>query len=293
MAARALRAIGGLIFCGLLLPDRTPAACPPEQYRENIHGQEVCCNYCAAGQQIMMACTASNKASTCVNCKEKSYNPEKVRYGCRLCTVCSRERGSLEKTPCTNSTDATCECPEGSKSNNDHNSSCSCDAGNEIVDNKCLPCKPGYFSTKENSFCRPWTNCSAMGQTISEQGSAIKDVKCTKTSPVTVGLSTTTLTASSPTHRRKVTSPQNVTTTNQILTNISPTSNKLLDWGTLSLILIGTILLLLSAAIILTMIMQINRKKMNRRFQRCDRIRVPVQEESTSSDSSSPKDCSA
>ncbi|XP_040284281.1 tumor necrosis factor receptor superfamily member 4 isoform X5 [Bufo bufo] len=158
---------------------------------------------------------------------------------------------------------------------------------------ECQPCKSGYFSAKENGACRLWTNCSAMGQKVLEQGSATEDVKCTIPTPVTAGLLTTSWTPISSSHRWKVTSLKNFTTTNHIaITPHLPTPSSI-DWGTLSLIVIGVVLLLASAGVILTTITQINRKKTNRRFIRGERCKVPVQEESTSSDSSLTKDCPA
>ncbi|XP_075696895.1 tumor necrosis factor receptor superfamily member 4-like [Rhinoderma darwinii] len=295
MADVGLRVTGLLLVLSGLLP--APAAaieCLRNQYGETRGGRDVCCNYCAAGQQIADICTPSNKASECINCKKNRYNPENARDGCKLCTVCNKAEGSIEKKPCTSSSDAECECPEGSTPRNDRKTTCRCDKGKEIVNNKCQPCKSGYFSTEENSVCRPWSNCSAMGRTVLEEGSAIKDVKCTKPSPVTVRIPTIAFTPTSSNHRRKVTTNlQNVTTTNRIFINDKTTPSNSLDSGTLSLIVIGAVLLLVSAGIILTMIMQINRKKLNRGFIRGERCRVPVQEESTSSDSSLPKDCPA
>ncbi|XP_066428790.1 tumor necrosis factor receptor superfamily member 4-like [Eleutherodactylus coqui] len=293
MAAVCLQAVTGLLLLSVLLPP-SAAACAPDEYYEKLGKEYVCCKYCAAGEQISEVCTSRNKASKCVTCKKNYYNPKTDRGPCKQCDVCSRAQGSLLKQPCTDSSNTICECPEGSRPLNNRNTACQCDAGKEIVENKCLPCKTGYFSTQKNSACRPWKDCNATGQGISEHGSATKDVKCSKLSPGTVGITTTSVTPASSAHRRNVTSLQNVTTTtNQIAVNIPPTPGHSFYWGTLSLILIGTILLLLSAGIILTMITQIKNKKVNRGFKRGERFRVPVQEESTGSDSSIAKDCPA
>lgn len=285
-----------LLLPSVLLPDPAAAlTCAPDQYVESSGGKNVCCDYCAAGQEIAEVCTPSNKASKCSNCSANRYNPKNARDGCQRCTVCKRDEGSIEKRPCTNSADAICECPEGSTAKNERNTACRCDIGKEIVNNKCQPCKHGYFSTKQNSVCRPWTNCSVMGETVVEEGSNVRDVKCSKARPipVTVVIPTTSLTPSSTPPQRKVTSLQNATTTNHIIISINPTHSDRFDWGTLSIVLIGAVLLLLSAGIILTMIMQINRKKKNRGFIRGERCRIPVQEESTSSDSSLSKNVPA
>ncbi|XP_056399064.1 LOW QUALITY PROTEIN: tumor necrosis factor receptor superfamily member 4 [Hyla sarda] len=321
-----------LFLLGALLPEPAAAAasCPPDQYPETSGGRNVCCDFCSedlqtlqfsyimngknlegkyrkrsdeyfthtsttAGQEIQEVCTPSNKASKCRNCVENRYNPKNARDRCQRCTVCDKAEGSIEKKPCTKGTDAICECPEGSTPKNDRKTACRCDKGKEIVNNKCQPCKSGYFSDKENSICRPWTDCSALGQTIMEQGSAVRDVKCTKPTPslVTLRIPTTSLTPATTRPKGKATSPQNVTTTNPISISVTPMSNNSHYWGTLSLILIGAVLLVLSAGIILTMITQINHKKNNRGFIRGERFRVPIQEESTSSDSSLPKECPA
>ncbi|KAM3921567.1 uncharacterized protein RB166_010973 [Leptodactylus fuscus] len=290
-----------MLVLRVLLPDPAGATgCSRDQYEEVSDGKVVCCDFCAAelkagpilrvigaewirsphrGQQILDICTSSNKASKCGACRNDYYNPRNARDGCKKCTKCEADEGSITLKPCTIEFDAVCGCPEGSTKKNNRYTACRCDSGNEIINNKCQPCKPGTFSDKENSKCLPWTNCTAMGQAVTEQGSATRDVKCAKPFPsqVTVAVPTTSLSPSSSSLLRKVTILQNITTKSR----------------TLSLILIGAILLLLSAGVILAMIIQINRKKMNRGFIRAERCRIPVQEESTSSDSSLPKDCQA
>ncbi|XP_044137870.1 tumor necrosis factor receptor superfamily member 4 isoform X2 [Bufo gargarizans] len=247
MAGGSLCGTALLLHCALLLA-AAAMRCPQDQYVDTAEGRDVCCNYCAAGQEISEVCTPWNKASKCTNCKENHYNPKNARDRCKRCTVCNKE---------------------------------------------CQPCKSGYFSAKENGACRLWTNCSAIGQKVLEQGSATEDVKCTIPTPVTAGLPATSWTSTSSSHRRNVTSLKNFTTTNHIpITPHLPTPSNI-DWGTLSLIVIGVVLLLASAGVILTTLAQINRKKTNRRFIRGERCKVPVQEESTSSDSSLTKDCPA
>ncbi|XP_040284258.1 tumor necrosis factor receptor superfamily member 4 isoform X2 [Bufo bufo] len=291
MAGGSLCGTALLLHCALLAA--AAIRCPQDQYVDTAEGRDVCCNYCAAGQEISEVCTPWNKASKCTNCKENHYNPKNARDRCQRCTVCNKAEGSIEKKPCTKSSNAICECPEGSTQKNERRTACRCGKGKEIIENKCQPCKSGYFSAKENGACRLWTNCSAMGQKVLEQGSATEDVKCTIPTPVTAGLLTTSWTPISSSHRWKVTSLKNFTTTNHIaITPHLPTPSSI-DWGTLSLIVIGVVLLLASAGVILTTITQINRKKTNRRFIRGERCKVPVQEESTSSDSSLTKDCPA
>ncbi|KAM4015610.1 tumor necrosis factor receptor superfamily member 4-like [Anomaloglossus baeobatrachus] len=293
MEAAGMRGTGLLLLTlSALLPEPV-TVCPAEQYPETYRGQDVCCNYCDSGQEISEICTPWNKVSKCKNCRENRFNEKNAREGCKLCTFCNKDEGSIEKKPCTKSSDAVCECPEGSTARNKRNTACLCDKGKEIVNNKCQPCLPGYFSSKENSFCQSWTNCSALGQNVLEPGSAMTDVKCSKSSNVVVTVPTTSMKPTSSSSRRKVSSLPNVTTSNHISIVNPTTTGKPLNWGTLSLILIGAILLIVSAGIILTMITQIHRKKKNRGFIRGERFRVPVQEESTSSDSSLPKNCPA
>ncbi|XP_069802727.1 tumor necrosis factor receptor superfamily member 4-like [Dendropsophus ebraccatus] len=300
MAGGSLQVTGllPLLVLGVLLPPEPAEAitCPRDQYTEEDGGQEICCDFCAEGQEITGRCTRWSTASKCTDCGANRYNPKNARDRCQLCTVCNKAEGSIEKSPCTKGADAICECPEGSTPKNDRKTACRCDRGKEIVNNKCQPCKPGYFSTKENSVCRQWTNCSTLGETVQKQGSAIEDVKCTKLKPTPSPVTpspTTSPTPSSTSHRRKVTSLQNSTTTNPIFISTKPTTSNSHEWATFSLILIGAVLLIVSAGIILIMIMQINRKKMNKGFIRGERFRVPIQEESTSSDSSHPKECPA
>ncbi|XP_063797824.1 tumor necrosis factor receptor superfamily member 4 [Pseudophryne corroboree] len=287
------------VLLPLLVHTHYAPSCGENQYPETSRGREVCCNFCAPGQEISVICVPGNSASKCKDCNAQYYNPKNTRNRCKRCTICDKGEGSIEIQPCTKTSNAECACPEGSTPRNEHKTACRCDIGKEIRNNKCQPCNSGYFSMKENSVCRPWTNCSAKGETVLEAGSATQDVKCTKPTNVTLDIPhqivTQTLAHSS---QRITIQPQvNATTIQRFKTDISSTEKTtesgFLAWGALSLILIGVILLSVSAVIIVIMIIQSNRKKRNRGFIRGERCKVPVQEESTSSDSSLAKQCPA
>ncbi|XP_075045945.1 uncharacterized protein LOC142106818 [Mixophyes fleayi] len=283
------------VLLPLLVHVPSTLSCGPNQYPELSDKKQFCCDFCAAGQQISDICTFHNAASKCTDCKDQYYNPKNARGYCKQCMTCYKDEGSIEISPCTKSSDAVCACPEGSTPKNERNTACRCDQGKEIVNNKCQPCRSGYFSTIENSVCRPWTDCSAKGETVVETGSATRDVKCTKPKNVTVDILPSAVT-STQTHSiqgRKATTLQSTRNNPPDIFNTEPTGNGSLSWGTLAFILIGSTLLSISAGIIITMIIQAIRKKRNRGFIRVQRCKLPVQEESTSSDTSLAKECPA
>ncbi|XP_028663670.2 tumor necrosis factor receptor superfamily member 4-like [Erpetoichthys calabaricus] len=65
--------------------------------------------------------------------------------------------------------------------------------GRGLNDKACHPCPDGYFSSKVNSPCQKWTNCTENGQKVLKGGSQTQDMVCSdlpvKTVPVGVTLS--------------------------------------------------------------------------------------------------------
>ncbi|XP_072282499.1 uncharacterized protein [Pyxicephalus adspersus] len=263
--------------------------CPNTQYPHYVSGRDICCNNCGAGEEIKKVCTSHNTASMCEKCPAGYYNPANYRGNCRPCKICIAAEGSIEVKPCTISSDAVCRCPEGSRPKNERNTACLCEPGKEIVNKKCQPCVYGHFSSYENSQCQPWTNCSALGLAVLVDGSATNDVQCSKPKSTIAWLLATSVTPTSP-HRRKILENTETSTVQISITSTKhSTPYKVMNWDTVTLILITVTLLMVLAGIIMAMIIQTKKRKRGRRFIRSNRCKTPVQEESTSSDSSLTK----
>ncbi|XP_053545866.1 tumor necrosis factor receptor superfamily member 4 [Bombina bombina] len=231
-----------------------------------------------------------NSKTKCKPCGDREFNPMYTNDKCRDCTVC--ETGSITEKVCTKTSDAICSCPKGSISLNSKNTACVCKIGHQIVEKECVPCPPGYFSNKENGVCRPWTNCSNIGEELMEKGSSTTDTKCMKLNSLPSQLPPNAIKTKSPDKRAVTVSPPLSSTMDVITTHKTTVPGNSVNWGSLPLIVIGVILLTASAGIILMMVIQMNKKKKNTRFER-NRCRIPVQEVSSSSDPSLDKQYSA
>ncbi|XP_040181731.1 tumor necrosis factor receptor superfamily member 9-like [Rana temporaria] len=264
--------------------------CRDNQYKSFAIGEDICCNYCGAGEEITKVCTRYNSTSTCSKCPKGQFNPANYRSKCMSCKICGT--GSIEEKPCTKSSNAVCICPEGSSPNNVRNTACTCDRGKEIVNKKCQPCANGHFSSEENSKCRPWTNCSALGLTVLVPGSATNNVQCSKQKSTTVWVLPTSVTVIPP-HTQRMPGDAETSTAESSITSTkhSTISNTMgaLNWDTVTLILITVTLLMAMAGILLAVIIQTKKRKVNRGFIRSKKCKVPVQEESTDSESSLTK----
>ncbi|XP_077313697.1 tumor necrosis factor receptor superfamily member 4-like [Lithobates pipiens] len=263
--------------------------CRNNQYAFYDNGRDLCCDYCGAGEEITKECTWYNSASTCSKCAKGHFNPENYRAPCMRCKICGT--GSIEEKPCTKSSDAVCICPEGSYPKNDRKTACTCDRGKEIVNKKCQPCAYGHFASEENSKCRPWTNCSALGLIALDQGSATNDVKCSKLKSTKVWVLPTSVTTIPPHTQRMPGDAETSTAESSVTSKHSTIPNTMvaLNWDTVTLILITVTLLMVMAGILLAVIIQTNKRKVNRGFIGSKRCKVPVQEESTDSESSLTK----
>ncbi|KAM5140366.1 tumor necrosis factor receptor superfamily member 9-like [Mantella aurantiaca] len=241
-------------------------------------------------EEITKECTSNNSPSTCTKCAAGYYNPPNHRSGCKQCDICNAAEGSIQEEPCTVSSNAVCSCPEGSLPKNDQNTACLCVSGKEIIDRKCQPCADGYFSSRENSKCRPWTNCSALGLAVLVAGSVTQDVQCSKPKSTTAWPLPTPVTPTSPPPRERRPGKGETSTPESSVTSTKhSTPRSAMNWDTVTLILITVTLLMAMAGIILAVIIQTKKKKANRGFIRSNRCKVPVQEESTDSDSSLAK----
>ncbi|XP_053308363.1 tumor necrosis factor receptor superfamily member 4 [Spea bombifrons] len=212
--------------------------------------------------------------------------------------------GSIEEKPCDKSSGVVCRCPKGSSKKNERETACRCARGRQLAAKECVPCPQGHFSSQENSVCQPWTNCSAGGAEIQTPGTDVSDAICTKptshqwTSAAQLSNHRTTGTASSSSKRNSshasVLNKEDHTTltkNNDVSIKDGNVPGPFMNWGTLWLILVGLLLLFVSGGITIMMAIRLKPKKGNRRLY-VRRCRLPVQEESSSSDSSLAKQCS-
>uniref|UniRef100_A0A8C5ML38 TNFR-Cys domain-containing protein n=1 Tax=Leptobrachium leishanense TaxID=445787 RepID=A0A8C5ML38_9ANUR len=283
----------------------TMALCPPHQYPQRTEsGTEICCFYCAAGEQIVASCKRHDSKSNCAPCKKGYFNKENTRSFCTPCYNC--DASSIEKKPCEKHSAAICECPEGSVPNNERNTSCRCEIGKQIVEKKCVPCPTGHFSNRENSICQPWTNCSARGEEVQQSGSRTSDVKCSKTKIPpeavttkymklqTTGIILNNLKTNTENQQITTRAGPKILTKNDDISNGNTSPNNVMNLGTLLLILVGVLLLSVSAGFIITLMAQTKPKKNRRLYTRkCKHPVQEVQEQSSASESSLVKQCSA
>ncbi|XP_018417839.1 PREDICTED: tumor necrosis factor receptor superfamily member 4 [Nanorana parkeri] len=202
----------------------------------------------------------------------------------------NQDRGSGEKIEkaCTshNSASTCIECGEGYFNPAYYRAGCfTC----RICDTECQPCAYGHFSFKENSKCLPWTNCSAIGLTVLEAGSATKDVQCSAPKSTTAWVLPTSVAPTPPQRERTQRKDETSTLENSVTSTKQSIPRNAMNWDTVTLILITVTLLMAMAGIILAVIIQTKKRKRNRGFIRSNRCKVPVQEESTDSESSLAK----
>ncbi|XP_031761741.1 tumor necrosis factor receptor superfamily member 4 [Xenopus tropicalis] len=250
------------------------AVCPSHQSSYFTGAdKEICCDYCAAGEEMKARCTSNNPKPTCEPCPEGFFNQPKTIYKCRVCNPC--DKSSIELKPCDKSSDAVCKCPAGSEPKNDKETACLCNKGNHIVANQCVPCPQGHFSREDNSICRPWTNCSATGEEQQEPGSSTEDVKCSRPKILPSQVFRSSTSTKAPVSGKATTSHPRATEGNIVFNNATTVNNSSTNWKFLSFILIAVILLMVSATIFLIMFVHMCQRKEKRNFRGC---RIPIQE---------------
>ncbi|KAJ1144988.1 hypothetical protein NDU88_011280 [Pleurodeles waltl] len=146
--------------------------CTPTQHE--YEGR--CCNNCPPGKEMRERC-GERKDTTCWSCPDGLYKSGNNMLTCKRCTICNKDRGSIEVRKCTKEENSICSCPRGTKPGNSMNTTCLCPAGHQLLSEGCVPCQKGYFSS-DNQPCRQWTNCTSKGEVTEEPGSPEKDVKC-------------------------------------------------------------------------------------------------------------------
>uniref|UniRef100_A0A8C8SUE3 TNF receptor superfamily member 11a n=1 Tax=Pelusios castaneus TaxID=367368 RepID=A0A8C8SUE3_9SAUR len=162
-------------------------ACESEQHYEYA-GR--CCTKCEPGKYMSAKCTATSE-TVCQSCGPNQYmdvwNEEDK---CLLHKICDEGKGLTEVTPGNSTFQRQCACTVGYHCNEDcdycqRNTKCAPGFGvqhaaQQDKDTVCAPCRWGYFSDISSSMdeCKPWTNCTALGNAEGVPGTDRSDVVC-------------------------------------------------------------------------------------------------------------------
>ncbi|XP_051844814.1 tumor necrosis factor receptor superfamily member 4 [Antechinus flavipes] len=224
------------------LPPASLQSC--DKFSYSVEGK--CCSYCKPGFEMESRCT-SNRDTGCRPCLEGLFNEGFSNEFCQPCTQCNVGSGSRVLKNCTRSSDTVCQCTPGTQP-----------AQFFKWGVECTPCPPGHFSLGENTMCKPWTNCVAIGRRTQRPGSSRADAGCEEArtsgphpSPPTP---TRTPAASSP-----PTVPLRLTTQSLgVLSTLTPQPDK--PWSSFSIIFLVLFLLLVFGLIMLILGIYLSRK---------------------------------
>uniref|UniRef100_A0A8D1YZP9 Tumor necrosis factor receptor superfamily member 5 n=2 Tax=Sus scrofa TaxID=9823 RepID=A0A8D1YZP9_PIG len=187
-----------LALCALLcrLQDtlQTTPLCASERHYKHL-GR--CCNKCEPGKYMFSKCTATSE-SICLPCGPDEYldtwNEEEK---CLLHKVCDTGKALVAVEPGNRTAPRRCACTAGYHWSEDchccrRNAECAPGFGAQHPvqlnkDTVCKPCLAGYFSNTSSSTekCKPWTNCTILGETEARHGTDKSDVVCSSSLPST------------------------------------------------------------------------------------------------------------
>ncbi|XP_061590748.1 tumor necrosis factor receptor superfamily member 14-like isoform X2 [Cololabis saira] len=142
-------------------------------YRTEYQTGSACCPMCPAGSRVKTDCTEF-RSTSCVPCVAGTVM-EKLNglKRCHPCTTCDPGSGLKEKSPCTLTSDTTCEPVEGFFCIDSTSHGCvaaqkhkSCEPGQCIgekgtasTDIHCSDCRNGTFANGTMAFCQPYAKC--------------------------------------------------------------------------------------------------------------------------------------
>nr|KAF6331198.1 TNF receptor superfamily member 11a [Myotis myotis] len=190
--ARRRRPLSSLLaLCALLGPLQvtfqiTPP-CASERHYEHF-GR--CCNKCEPGTYMSAKCTTTSE-SVCLPCGRDEYlDSWNEEDKCLLHKVCDTGKALVAVEPGNRTAPRRCACMAGYHWSEDcdccrRNAECAPGLGarHPVQLNKdtvCEPCLVGYFSDVFSSTekCKPWTNCTNLGQMEARHGTDKSDVVC-------------------------------------------------------------------------------------------------------------------
>ncbi|XP_043745045.1 tumor necrosis factor receptor superfamily member 11A isoform X2 [Cervus elaphus] len=165
--------------------------CTSERYYEHL-GQ--CCKKCEPGTYMSSKCTTASE-SVCLPCGSDEYlDTWNEEDKCLLHKVCDPGKALRAVEPGNRTASRRCACISGYHWSEDchccsRNAECARGFGARPVqlnkDTVCEPCPAGYFSntTSATDTCRPWTNCTVLGEREVRRGTDESDVVCSPLSP--------------------------------------------------------------------------------------------------------------
>ncbi|XP_016078976.1 PREDICTED: tumor necrosis factor receptor superfamily member 11A [Miniopterus natalensis] len=156
-----------------------------------------CCNKCKPGTYMSSKCTTTSE-SVCVPCGQDEYlDTWNEEDKCLLHKVCDTGKALVALEPGNRTAPRRCACTTGYHWSEDcdccrRNTECAPGLGAQRPvqlnkDTVCEPCLVGYFSDAFSSTerCKPWTNCTSLGQTEALPGTNKSDVVCSSSLPST------------------------------------------------------------------------------------------------------------
>ncbi|KAF4024764.1 hypothetical protein G4228_016950 [Cervus hanglu yarkandensis] len=173
------------------MPHGIAPPCTSERYYEHL-GQ--CCKKCEPGTYMSSKCTTASE-SVCLPCGSDEYlDTWNEEDKCLLHKVCDPGKALRAVEPGNRTASRRCACISGYHWSEDchccsRNAECARGFGARPVqlnkDTVCEPCPAGYFSntTSATDTCRPWTNCTVLGEREVRRGTDESDVVCSPLSP--------------------------------------------------------------------------------------------------------------
>uniref|UniRef100_A0A8C7BA51 Tumor necrosis factor receptor superfamily member 5 n=1 Tax=Neovison vison TaxID=452646 RepID=A0A8C7BA51_NEOVI len=154
-----------------------------------------CCNKCEPGKYMSSKCTTTSE-SVCLPCGPDEYlDTWNEEDKCLLHKVCDTGKALVAVEPGNRTAPRRCACTAGYHWSADcdccrRNAECAPGFGAQLPvqlnkDTICKPCLVGYFSDTFSSTekCKPWTNCSVLGETEAHHGTDKSDVVCSSSLP--------------------------------------------------------------------------------------------------------------
>ncbi|XP_059749781.1 tumor necrosis factor receptor superfamily member 11A [Balaenoptera ricei] len=195
--ARRRRPLPALLaLCALLgrlqVTFQITSPCASERHYEHL-GR--CCRKCEPGKYLSSKCTATSE-SVCLPCGPDEYlDTWNEEDKCLLHKVCDTGKALVAVEPGNRTAPRRCACTAGYHWSEDcrccrRNAECAPGFGARLPvqlnkDTVCEPCLTGYFSDASSSTekCKPWTNCTILGETEALHGTDKSDVVCSSLPP--------------------------------------------------------------------------------------------------------------
>ncbi|KAM5218154.1 tumor necrosis factor receptor superfamily member 11A isoform 2-T2 [Hipposideros larvatus] len=187
-----------LALCALLCQLQvTFQITPPCASKQHYEHSGRCCAKCKPGTYMSSKCTATIE-SVCLPCGPDEYlDTWNEEDKCLLHKVCDTGKALVAVVPGNRTAPRVCACTAGYHWSEDcdccrRNAECAPGFGVQHPvqlnkDTVCTPCLVGYFSDVFSSTekCKPWTNCTILGETEAHHGTDKSDVVCSSSLPST------------------------------------------------------------------------------------------------------------